>query len=93
MKRGSKADVSSLAVFSSLTSGWQGLVALLVGFIASMPFQTSSYGYELNAQFPWLPIGIWSDELHYADIAFLVGFVVAFGLYWVIGRVSAPKTA
>jgi NCS1 family nucleobase:cation symporter-1 len=92
-KRGSKADVSRLAVFSSLTSGWQGLVALLVGFIASMPFQTSSYGYELNASFPWLPIGIWSDELHYADIAFLVGFVVAFALYWVIGRVSAPKTA
>ena len=90
-RRGRKADVSNLANYSGLAAGWQGLAALVVGFIVSMPFQTSSYGYELNAQFPWLPIGVWSDELHYADIAFIVGFVVAFGMYWVLGKKSTQE--
>ena len=85
-KRGRRADVSMLANFSGLSAGWQGLIALLVGYVASIPFQTSEYGYELQGTFALF--NTWSDELHYADIAFVVGFVVSFVVYWVIGRTT-----
>ena len=89
-KRGRKADVSMLANFSNLAFGWQGLVALLVGYLASIPFQTSDYGYELAITIPIF--NAWSDELHYADIAFLVGFAVSFVVYWIIGRTASTAS-
>jgi NCS1 family nucleobase:cation symporter-1 len=89
-KRGRKADVSILANFSNLAFGWQGLLALLVGYVASIPFQTSEYGYELANTIPIF--NAWSDELHYADIAFVVGFAVSFVVYWIIGRTGSTAT-
>ena len=73
-----------------LASGWQGLVALLIGYVASIPFQTSEYGYELANTIPIF--NAWSDELHYADIAFVVGFAVSFVVYWIIGRTGSTAT-
>ena len=41
-----------------------------------------------------LPINAISDDvLHYADLAYLVGFVVAFAIYWVAARRSVSSEA
>ena len=53
-----------------------------MGFLVSLPFQTSSFGQEI-ADNTGLPINAWAATLHYADIAFVVGFVVAWLIYWV----------
>ncbi len=81
------ADVSRLSNFSSLPSGVLGLVAAIVGFVVSLPFQNSSLGYDINANYPWLPIN-WAtvNVLHGADIAYYVGFGVAFVIYWIGAR-------
>lgn len=80
------ADVSRLADFGALPSGAVGLIALLVGFVASLPFQTSTFGGEI-ATSTGLPINkIAAENLHYADFAYLVGFGVAFVIYWLAAR-------
>jgi NCS1 family nucleobase:cation symporter-1 len=85
--RGRKADVSRLTDFGSLPSGIVGLAALLIGFIVSLPFQTSTVGGDIAAQFTFLPINaIAANNLHYADFAYLVGFGVAFVIYWIGAR-------
>ena len=85
--RGRKADVSRLTDFGSLPSGIIGLAALIIGFIVSLPFQTSTVGGDLAAQFTFLPINsIAANNLHYADFAYLVGFGVAFVIYWIAAR-------
>ncbi|HZM72977.1 MAG TPA: cytosine permease [Candidatus Polarisedimenticolia bacterium] len=88
--RGRRADVSRLADFASLPSGWQGLVALIVGFVVSLPFGTSVFGDEL-AKATGLPINTFAPTLHYADIAYVIGFVVAFVVYWILGRSAAQR--
>ena len=88
--RGRKADVSKLANFASLPSGFAGLLALVVGFVVSLPFGTSVFGQEI-ADATGLPINAYAASLHYADIAYLVGFVVSFGVYWVVARGSIQK--
>jgi NCS1 family nucleobase:cation symporter-1 len=87
--RGGKVDVGRLRLtdFSALPSGRNALVALIVGFIASLPFQTSVFGDEI-AKTTGLPINGLAPTLHYADIAYLVGFAVAAIVYWVIERAS-----
>jgi len=88
--RGRKADVSRLADYASLPSGVVGLVALIVGFVVSLPFQTSSFGGEI-ATATGLPINAWAATLHYADFAFVIGFVVSFAVYWVAARGSVSR--
>lgn len=88
--RGRKADVSRLADFASLPSGLVGLVALVIGFVVSLPFQTSSIGGDL-AKATGLPINAWAATLHYADFAFVIGFVVSFAVYWVAARGSVSR--
>ena len=89
--RGRRADVSRLANFSALPSGALALVALVVGFVVSMPFQTSTFGGEI-AKSTGLPINkIAADYLHYADFAYLVWFAVAFAIYWVAARRSIAR--
>jgi nucleobase:cation symporter-1, NCS1 family len=90
LRRG-RADVSRLVNFSALPTGGLALLAAVIGFIASLPFQTSTLGGEIATN-TGLPINtIAANNLHYADLAYLVGFVVAFALFWVFARVGAPS--
>jgi NCS1 family nucleobase:cation symporter-1 len=83
--RGRRADVSRLSDFASLPSGIVALAALVIGFIVSLPFQTSVFGGDV-ATATGLPINsIAANQLHYADFAYVVGFVVAFLVYWIGG--------
>jgi NCS1 family nucleobase:cation symporter-1 len=77
-----RLDVRRLTDFSRLPSGALALVALVIGFAVSLPFQTSSFGGEI-ADATGLPINGLAPALHYADIAFIVGFVVSAAIYWV----------
>ena len=90
-QRGRRADVSRLADYASLPSGLPGLAALVIGFAVSLPFGTSSFGFEL-AEMTGLPINGLAATLHYADFAYLIGFVVAFVAYRVLARGSAVQT-
>ncbi|HEV2006448.1 MAG TPA: cytosine permease [Candidatus Limnocylindrales bacterium] len=87
--RGRRADVSRLTNFGALPSGIPGLAALIIGFVASLPFQTSAFGADM-ASSTGLPINsIAANQLHYADFAYLVGFAIAFLVFWVVGRGSS----
>jgi NCS1 family nucleobase:cation symporter-1 len=88
--RGRRADVSRLTDYASLPSGVVGLLALVVGFIVSLPFGTSSFGQEI-ADATGLPINAFAPTFHYADIAYVVGFFVAFAFYWVFARSSVQR--
>jgi NCS1 family nucleobase:cation symporter-1 len=90
--RGRRADVSRLADYASLPSGIWGLAALVVGFVVSLPFGTSPFGQEI-ADATGLPINALAPTLHYADIAYVVGFIVSFAFYWVFARRSVQQQA
>jgi NCS1 family nucleobase:cation symporter-1 len=90
LRRG-RADVSRLVNFSTLPSGTLALAAAIIGFVVSLPFQQSSLGEDLRKS-TGLPINAISDDvLHYADLAYVVGFVVAFGIFWVGARARANQ--
>jgi NCS1 family nucleobase:cation symporter-1 len=72
-RRGDRIDGSNAVRFSALPSGLAALIALVVGFLVSIPFMNQT-----------LYVGPASTALGGADIAYLVGFVVAGALYWVI---------
>ena len=91
-QRGRHADVSRLADFARLPSGGLALASLIIGFLVSVPFQQSEFGFEA-AKATGLPINTFaSDNLHYADFAFVVGFVVAGLIYWLGSRLMRPRT-
>lgn len=77
-----RLDVSHIVDFRHLRPGWDGLVALLVGFGVAVPFMDTSL-YEGPISSNWL---------HGGDIAFLVGFLVGGGVYALIGAVAARTT-
>jgi NCS1 family nucleobase:cation symporter-1 len=80
--RGGRADVRRLTDFSRLHNGGLALAAMLIGFLVSVPFQQSSLGFDV-AKNTGLPVNtIASDYLHFADIAFVIGFVVAALVYY-----------
>jgi NCS1 family nucleobase:cation symporter-1 len=84
MLRGGRVDSSRLTRFAGLPSGLLALGSLIIGFLVSLPFQQSTFGEELHTSYPFLPINVISDNvLHYADFAYVVGFVVAAVVYWV----------
>jgi nucleobase:cation symporter-1, NCS1 family len=90
LRRG-RATVSRLVDFGSLPSGTLALASLIVGFIVSLPFQTSTVGGDL-AKSTGLPINsIAANSLHYADLAYVVGFVVAFVIFWLVSRSMAGR--
>jgi NCS1 family nucleobase:cation symporter-1 len=91
--RGGRADVRRLVDFGRLPSGVLALASLVIGFIVSLPFQQSTLGGEI-AKNTGLPINtISSNNLNYADFAYVIGFVVAFAMYWVGARAGAAETA
>jgi len=84
-------DVTRLLRFADLPSGTLALVSLLVGFLASLPFQQSSFGEEIRKA-TGLPINAISDDvLHYADFAYIVGFIVAALVYWIGSRMMSRE--
>jgi NCS1 family nucleobase:cation symporter-1 len=82
-----QADASSIVNFSSLPSGTIALVALIVGFVAGIPFQNSSLGYAWGGPFNWIT----ANYLHYADFAYYVGGAVAFLIYWFGARAALRR--
>jgi NCS1 family nucleobase:cation symporter-1 len=90
--RGRQADSTKLVDLASLPSGLMALVSLIVGFVVSLPFQTSTVGGDI-ATSTGLPINtVAANNLHYADIAYVVGFAVAFVLYWLLAGRSIRRT-
>ncbi len=90
--RGGRADVSRLVDWSSLPSGALALGSMVLGFLVSLPFQTSTFGGEIATN-TGLPINtIAANNLNYADIAYVVGFAVAFVAYWIGARAMSGRT-
>jgi NCS1 family nucleobase:cation symporter-1 len=90
LRRG-RADVSRLVNFGGLPSGALALAAAIIGFVVSLPVQQSSVGEDLRTS-TGLPINAISDDvLHYADLAYVVGFIVAFAIFWVGARAGAGQ--
>jgi NCS1 family nucleobase:cation symporter-1 len=88
LRRG-RATVSRLVDFAGLPSGALALASLIIGFLVSLPFQTSTVGGDLAAS-TGLPINsIAANQLHYADLAYVVGFVVAYAIFWIGARSMA----
>ena len=92
LRRG-RADVRRLVDFGRLPSGALALASLIVGFAVSLPFQTSTLGGEIGTNLG-LPINtIAANNLNYADFAYVVGFVVAFAIYWIGARAGVAELA
>ncbi|HEY8439724.1 MAG TPA: cytosine permease, partial [Candidatus Limnocylindrales bacterium] len=87
--RRARADVSNLSDFNRLPTGTIALVALVVGFVVGIPFQNSSLGYGWGGPFNYIT----ANYLHGADLAYYVGGIVAFVIYWVgAGRQVRSET-
>ncbi len=76
--RGRRADAMSIVDFGRLPTGTVALVALVVGFLVGIPFQNSTLGYNVGGPFNYVT----ANYLHGADLAYYVGGVVAFLIYW-----------
>ena len=76
--------------FSALPSGLLGLAALVdrLHRVAAVPAVVASA--RSFAQSTGLPINAISDDvLHFADFAYLIGFVVAALVYWIGWRMTS----
>jgi hypothetical protein len=74
--------------YSRLPTGTLGLAALVIGFVAGIPFEASSLGYGWGGPFNYIT----ANYLHGADLAYYVGGAVAFLIYW-FGARGALKRA
>jgi len=87
-----RANVNRLVDFASLPSGVAALGAAIVGFVVSLPFQQSSLGEDIRKG-TGLPINAISDDvLHFADLAYVVGFIVAFVVFWAAARSTVTRS-
>jgi nucleobase:cation symporter-1, NCS1 family len=78
-------DARRVIGFANLPSGRNALVALVVGFLVSIPFFNQT-----------LYVGPAANALGGADVTYVVGFVVAGILYWLLersSRTSVPAAA
>jgi len=90
LRRG-RVDARRLVDFSGLHSGVLALASALIGFVVSLPFQQSSLGEDIRKA-TGLPINAISDDvLHFADLAYVVGFAVVFVVFWVGARSMAGQ--
>jgi nucleobase:cation symporter-1, NCS1 family len=72
-RRGDRIDGRNAVRFSLLPSGLSALISLVVGFVVSIPFMNQT-----------LYVGPAANALGGADVAYLVGFVVAGAVYWLL---------
>jgi NCS1 family nucleobase:cation symporter-1 len=77
IRKHSAAGADHVSDFSLLPSGWNALIALVVGFVVSIPFMDAT-----------LFQGAIANNLGGADIAYVVGFIVAGAVYWALERRS-----
>lgn len=77
-----RVDVSGILDYAKLPFGWDGLVALLVGYGVAVPFMDTTLFVGPAA----------SGWLHGGDIAFYVGFVVG-GIVYAAIRFAITKSA
>ena len=54
----------------------------MAGFVVGIPFQNSSLGYDWGGPFNYVT----ANYLHGADLAYYVGGIVAFAIYWIGAR-------
>ena len=81
-RRRSRIDGDRAVDFAALPSGRNALIALVVGFVASIPFMNQT-----------LFVGALVSTLEGADIAYLIGFVVSGIVYWILeqsGSTAVP---
>jgi NCS1 family nucleobase:cation symporter-1 len=81
LRRG-RFDPRRVTPFANLPGGWNALIALVVGFVASIPFFNRSYD-----------VGPLANG---TDVTYVVGFVVAAVVYWALERrasTAVPATA
>jgi len=81
-RRGARISGANAVNFALLPSGLNALIALVVGFVASVPFMNQT-----------LYVGPIANALGGADIAYLIGFVVAGVLYWFLERMRSNSVA
>ncbi|HEY7936324.1 MAG TPA: cytosine permease [Candidatus Limnocylindrales bacterium] len=81
LRRHSAAGADHVSNFSLLPSGRNALIALILGFVISIPF---------ISQYPTF-VGWAADKLGGADIAYVIGFIVAAVVYWALER-SSPSS-
>jgi NCS1 family nucleobase:cation symporter-1 len=80
--RRGRIDTSRTVAFSMLPSGLNALAALVIGFLVSIPFMNQT-----------LYVGPLATALGGADIAYIVGFVVAGAVYWALERRASTAVA
>jgi NCS1 family nucleobase:cation symporter-1 len=77
LRKHSAAGADHVSDFSLLPSGRNALIALIVGFVVSIPFMDAT-----------LFQGFIANNLGGADIAYVIGFIVAGIVYWALERTS-----
>jgi nucleobase:cation symporter-1, NCS1 family len=76
LRKHSAAGADHVSDFSLLPTGRNALIALIVGFVASIPFMNATY-FQGYVAVNWL---------NGADIAYVIGFIVAGALYMALER-------
>jgi NCS1 family nucleobase:cation symporter-1 len=77
LRKHSAAGADHVSEFSLLPSGRNALIALIVGFVLSIPFMNATVFQ-----------GFVAVNLGGADIAYVIGFIVAGIVYWALERTS-----
>ncbi len=80
-RRRGRFDARRVVGFAHLPSGRNALLALVVGFVVSIPFFNQTL-YEGPA----------AQALGGADVTYVVGFVVAGLLYWFLEQAASPTS-
>ena len=82
------------APLGSLQSGVAAPVALVVGFLAALPFSDTGLDATISGAIPglgWLFGGVSRGFLQGGDLDFYVGFVVAGGVYWLLRAIEGSR--
>ncbi len=81
LRKHSAAGADHVSDFSLLPSGRNALIALVVGFVLSIPFMNAS-----------VVVGFVAANLGGADIAYVIGFIVAGAVYFGLERYASPTS-